>query len=169
MTHSSVKLTNPFIIVSYVTLTTQEAPKDIQGKIVGFYVVSHQKGHRNEFTAPKHHLRHPEKWQNAIRAIRAFRFSPEDYLDVYAFDPSIKLAAVPTAERGKLLSDEQVKRLKSIPYNEVPIYGGAHAALDDMDGSDPVYSGRSKITGELIGKNYRGTNWQTLLLCQGNL
>lgn len=152
------KTTNPFIIVSYVTLTTQEAPKNIRGKIVGFYVVSHQKGHRNEFTAPEHHLRHPEKWQNAIRAIRAFSFLPEDCLDVYDFDPSIKNAAVPTAERGKLLSDEQVKILKSMPYREVPIYGGEHAALNVMDGTiyenAAISSGLSRITGKLIGELY---------------
>jgi hypothetical protein len=123
------KTTNAFIMAIYITKNSG-AEKDMLGKIVGFYLVSHEKGHRNDFTAPEHHQRFPEKWQNSIKAVRAFSFLPEYYPSVYDFDPEIYRAATPTAYWGKELTAEQIDQLKVIPYVEVPIFGG-HNIIDE--------------------------------------
>jgi hypothetical protein len=145
------KTTNPFIMVIYITIHSGEK-EEMLGKIVGFYLVSHEKGHRDEFTAPEHYQRHPEKWPHAIRAIRAFSFLPEYYLDVYDFDPAIKRAAVPTAERGRELSDEQVKLLKTIPYIEVPIFGG-NSVIDRTIHVPPAAKTKIKVRGGPINRS----------------
>lgn len=145
------KTSDPFIMVIYVTIHSGEN-EELLGKIVGFYLVSHEKGHRDGFTAPKHHQRHPGKWPHAIRAIRAFSFLPEYYLDVYDFDPAIKRAAVPTAERGRALSDEQVNLLKTIPYIEVPIWGG-HNVVDRTIHVPPAAKAKIKVRGGPVNRS----------------
>jgi hypothetical protein len=77
-------------MVVYVTKQGPVADPDIRGKITGFYHVSHITGHRDEFTAPEHHGRDPEKWQYSLKAIRAFSFLPEYRLDIDTFDPTIR-------------------------------------------------------------------------------
>jgi hypothetical protein len=116
--------TDPFIMAVYVTLNSSGAPKEIRGKIVGFYLVSHTKGHRNEFTAPIHYQLEPDKWQNALKAVRAFSFLPEYQPNVYDFDPSLKQGSQGKAYNGVKLTPEKIEKLESIPYKEVPVYNG---------------------------------------------
>lgn len=70
------ELSDPFICVLYITSNQTEADPDMRGKIVGFYLVSHEKGHRNEFTHPTRHNDEPDKWEHSLRAIRAFQIPP---------------------------------------------------------------------------------------------
>lgn len=117
--------TDPFIVVSYITETRNK--HDFKGKIVGFYLVSHEVGHRNDFTDPAVHSFEPDKWQHSLRIVRAFSFLHEYMLDVYAFDPPLilKSQAQPTAVWGKKLTDEKtLNLLRSLPYKEVPVYKG---------------------------------------------
>jgi hypothetical protein len=125
--------TDPFIMVTYVIKTSKEASADIRGKIVGFYIVSHQKGHRDEFTDPIHFQRQPDKWINALKAVRAFSFLPEYQPDVYAFDPSLKNGSQGKASTGVELNADKIKELRLLPYIEVPIFDPTYKAGRTID------------------------------------
>jgi len=117
--------TNPFITVIYVTKTAPNDDPDERGMIVGFYLVSHEEGHRDAFTASHQHDRDPEKWQHGLRALRAFRFLPEYRISIDDFDPSVATKAQSVARFGMEVSTEAAQRLMAIPYVEEPIFGGA--------------------------------------------
>jgi hypothetical protein len=146
--------TDPFIAVIYVTKNAPNDEYDIWGKITGFYVVSHIEGHRNEFTAPHHHERNPEKWQYSLKALRAFNFLPEYRLDIDAFDPTIKTRAQAIAQWGEELPHDPVQRLKKIPYVEVPVYGGSSSVNDrihvPLSGQHMVRSGPANRSGYVV-------------------
>lgn len=131
--------TDPFIMAIYVTQSSPRKNPDIQGKIVGFYLVSHEKGDRNEFIDPEYHSMNPEKWRCALKAVRAFSFLPEYRPNVYEFDPSLKNGAQGKASRGVILSAEQIENLKSLPYIEVPLYNSdtGEASSEDIKMSVP--------------------------------
>lgn len=117
--------TDPFIMVVYVTRSAPAASKDLRGKIAGFYLVSHEIGHRDKFTAPKHHNRNPDKWQYSLRALRAFSFLPEYRLDIDDYDPTMAERARSVAANGEVVPNNLVERIRNLPYVEVPVYGGA--------------------------------------------
>lgn len=73
------ELTDPFIAVIYVTKSADAGEQN--GRIVGFYLMSHETGHRNDFTHPHHHDLAPEKWGHSLRALRAFSYLPEYYIE----------------------------------------------------------------------------------------
>jgi hypothetical protein len=85
--------TDPFIVVGYVTKQAKNADPELKGKITGFYLVSHIRGHRDDFTAPHHHTRDAPKWQHSLKAIRAFSFLPEYRMSIDNFDATIKKRA----------------------------------------------------------------------------
>jgi hypothetical protein len=132
--------TDPFIMIIYVTENAKAASADIRGKIVGFYIVSHQKGHRNEFTDPIHFQRQPEKWQNALKAVRAFSFLPEYQPHVYDFDPSLKSGVLGKSSNGVKLDADKVEELKLLPYVEVPIFDSVYKTSRTTDNAIRVPS-----------------------------
>ncbi|WP_422362516.1 hypothetical protein [Pyruvatibacter mobilis] len=123
--------TDPFIMVVYVTKKAPGAEKELLGKVAGFYLVSHQKGHRNEFTAKFQHSRFPERWLFALKAERAFTFLPAHRLHIDDLDPSIKREKRwrTIGKNAEALAPEFVEQLRKIPFVEVPVYG-VNRALD---------------------------------------
>ena len=122
------ELTDPFIMVCYVTKTSKRAEKETRGKIVGFYLVSHKTGHRNEFCDPVYHKENPGKWAHAVRALRAFSFFPEDYIDADKLYPELLPRYARTiASHARLLDPGQVDRLREMPWREDYIYKSAPA------------------------------------------
>lgn len=117
--------TDPFIMVVYVTRSAPGASDDLRGKIAGFYLVSHEAGHRDQFTAPVHHARNPDKWQYSLRALRAFSYLPEYRLSIEDYDNTLAARARSVAANGEVVPAAQIERLRNIPYVEVPVYGGA--------------------------------------------
>lgn len=114
-------LTDPFIAVIYVTKSTDD--EELAGKIVGFYLMSHEKGHRNELTHPSHHTLAPEKWEHSVRALRAFTYVPEHRILAEDFDPGLARRARPVTKWGEVLTDSrQIARLRETPWVEVPVY-----------------------------------------------
>ena len=124
--------TDPFIMVVYVTKWTPIRDPDLQGKVTGFYLVSHIEGHRDEFTHPSHHALNPEKWRYSLKAIRAFSFLPEYRLGIDDFDPTMAPRARSVAANGEELDRGQVERLKEIPFAEVSIFGGPDFIVGDI-------------------------------------
>lgn len=115
---------DPFIVVIYVTKNARRTHTDVSGKIAGFYVVSHIRGHRNDFTGPEQHSKSPEKWVYSLKAIRAFSFLPEYRPYIDAFDSTMNKRARHVAANAERLSPNQIETLRRIPYVEVPVYCG---------------------------------------------
>ena len=122
------KLSTPFIVVCYLTQNASEKNKmntdsSMDGKLVGFYLVSHITGHRNKFTAEKHHLRAPGKWDYAVRAIRAFSLAPEDWIDADSFYPGLKKKYAQTvASHTRQIEPKFVDKLRKMRFTEATVF-----------------------------------------------
>lgn len=116
-------LTDPFILVCNVTLSAPGAEKHERGKIVGFYLISHKRGDRDEFTDPVFHTLEPEKWRFALRAVRAFTYLPEYRLDTREFDATFLKNGQSVGAHGVVITDaRQLAFLRETPWIEVPVY-----------------------------------------------
>lgn len=135
------QLTDPFITVCYVTSNQTYIDPALKGMIAGFYLVSHERGDRDEFTHPIHFERSPEKWRHSLRAVRAFGYLPEHRLSVRDFDPSIIDRARSVAGMGEIITDPaKIARLKNIPWVELEIYTSA-SDVDDKSVADVARQG----------------------------
>ena len=150
---------DPFIVVIYLTKNAQNAPPDMRGMITGFYLVSHIAGHRNEFTAPEHFDREPEKWQHSLRALRAFSFLPEYRLHIDEFDATVSDRAQSVAKSAEFIRPELVARLHAIPFVEVPVWGSTgqtepvmrvETATSNMVRSGPANRSGYMVSGEPV-------------------
>jgi hypothetical protein len=163
--------TDPFIMVGYVTQSSKGATADIRGKIVGFYIVSHQKGDRNDFTDPIQFQREPEKWQKALRAIRAFSFLREYRVDVYDFLPLLKKNPQSSAYYGVKLDTDKIATLRSLPYQEVPIFDPNHKTSIMVDHAihmpslNKVRGGPQNRSGYIVEGEPRETEKELYALC----
>ena len=128
---------DPFIVV--VSLPANTAVQELARKVVGFYLVSHITGSRDDFSATFHHSTYPERWQFGLKAIGAFSFLPEYRIDAYDLDQSIRSRVRAVGTHGEWLGAGQIERLRQIPYVQVPIFGGA-----GMGWSEVVVPRRSK-------------------------
>jgi hypothetical protein len=145
---------DPFIMVVYVTKQAPNDDPDIRGKVAGFYIVSHIQGHRDEFTAPKHHQLTPHKWIYSLKALRAFSFLPEYRLDIDEFDPTIVHRAQSVARDSEELDKARIDKLRSLPFVEVPVFGGAASVDGDIivphDGRTKVKAGPVNRSGYFV-------------------
>ena len=117
------EMTDPFILVCNVPLSAPGAEEHELGKIVGFYLISHEKGDRDEFIHPAYHALEPTKWRYALRAIRAFDYLPEYRLDTREFDPTLVKNGRAVGAHGKTIADtRQLTVLRETPWREVPVY-----------------------------------------------
>lgn len=129
------RLTDPFVTVIYVTRDPDGFDRDMVGKVAGFYLMSHEKGDRDEFTHPIHHSRHPNKWRHSLRALRAFSYISDPLLDAREVEPDIRTKGQAIASWGKVLRDPaQIARLRATPWREVALYqaGNPIDAHDDI-------------------------------------
>jgi hypothetical protein len=130
--------TQPFIFVIYITQNAKVDDKTLPGSVAGFYLVTHEKGHRDAFTHPSYHRENAEKWQFSLKAIRAFSFLPEYRPEAWDLDPTLKKRALAVANAGEVPSDDVISALKRIPYVEVPVYGGWPVARPDFIAPDAM-------------------------------
>ena len=117
------EMKDPFIMVCYVvTKNNKRAKKETLGKVVGFYLVSHKKGHRNEFSHPECHESCPKQWTHALRALRAFSFLPESRIDANKFYPDLGGNAMEITSQSVPLDKKLIARIREIPWREDDIY-----------------------------------------------
>lgn len=142
--------TNPFYMVIYVTMGAPTDDIELKGKVVGFYEISHQKGHRDEFLHPTRHNYHPEKWIHGLKALRAFTFLPEYQMHINEFYPEINRENIAQRVSGQSIKipDEKIDVLKSLPYYEVDVYKGQKKISERIETSSlQQFSGRNKVGG----------------------
>lgn len=123
---------DPFIMVVYVTKRAPNRDPDFRGKVTGIYLVSHVEGHRDEFTAPEHHLRNPDQWIHSFKAVKAFSFLPEFRLDIDDFDPTLSTRARAVAQYAEEVKPALIEKLRALPFVEVPVYGGPETVAADI-------------------------------------
>ena len=117
------ELTDPFIAVIYVTKSSdQEA---LRSQIVGFYLMSHETGLRNDFTHPSLHDVGPEKWEHSLRALRAFTYVPEYRINAIEFDSTLANGsrALAVSKWSEVLTDPaKISLLREMPWVETDVY-----------------------------------------------
>jgi hypothetical protein len=128
------KLSNPFIVVCYVTSNKSYIDPDLKGMLAGFYLVSHETGDRDDFTHPIHHGRDISKWRHSLRALRAFSYLPEYRISVADLDPTMLARARSISGMAEILTDSAiVNRLREIPYSEVDVYKSPTSTSDTIE------------------------------------
>lgn len=148
------QLTNPFILACSVTRSAPDAEEYERGKLMGFYLVSHESGDRDEFTHPIHFSLEPEKWRYALRCIRAFDYLPEYRLDVDDFDSTLARRALNVAANGEIVTDaRRLALLRDTPWEETVIYRpGARLSADPLaaGGTGMVRAGPENAGGYFV-------------------
>lgn len=128
-THLLKQVSDPFVAVIYVTKSADHV--EDRGMVVGFYLMSHETGHRNEFTHPIHHDLAPEKWEHSLRALRAFTYLPEYRLEAAELHPDLSSRAQAISKWGEILTDpQQIEKLRGTPWVETAVYS-PHAPISD--------------------------------------
>jgi hypothetical protein len=132
------KLTDPFIAVIYVTESSGDAEN--RGNIVGFYLLSHETGHRNSFTHPIHHQDDVEQWEHSLRAIRAFTYVPEKSLKAIQFDPTLATRGLSVSKWAEILTDpNKIDQLRNIPWVESDVYIPSGQEIEGTEEFEPIY------------------------------
>jgi hypothetical protein len=116
---------DPFLMVVYVTKTAPKAPEDIRGKVMGFYLVSHIEGHRNEFTHETHHEQSPNRWIYSIKALKAFTFLPDRRIGIDKLGFDLRRDGQNIASNALQLDEQRINILAKLPYVEVDVFDRA--------------------------------------------
>ncbi len=131
------ELTDPFIAVVYVTKAIGE--EHLRGKIAGFYLVTHEVGHRDDFTHPSHHDLEPQKWQHSLRAMRAFSYVPEHTILAADFDPTLRNRSLAVSRWCETITDPtKIALLRAIPWIETAVYRTPKQEITEDVSNDPL-------------------------------
>ncbi len=155
------ELSDPFIALIYVTKTAPNAPDHIRGKVTGFFLVSHQKKHRNDLTHTTHHGRYPDKWRFGLKALRAFTFLPEYQMVIDDFDLSISTEkrSQSVGTHGEILKElSKWRKLKDVPFQEVDCFNSERKEVisighDYLNNSGMVRAGTINRSGYYVSAN----------------
>lgn len=126
---SFIKRSKPGVLV--VIYGTGSAPKDQLGKIVGLQQCSHQIGPAEKFTSPQEWRRKqldPEekhKWNFGVKAVRAWRVTPESRMFVRDFAPvsTANEAWQHIGAQGEPLKASEALNILRLDVQEVNVYG----------------------------------------------
>lgn len=162
------ELTDPFIAAVYVTKSA-DAEDDERGKVVGFYLMSHETGVRNDFTHPKHHDLEPGKWDHSLRALRGFTYLPEHRIDATEVVDGLNDRALAVAKWGEILSDrKRIDLLRAIPWVETNVYTPAHKTTEFEDEVSPLSgftrAGPANRNGYVVSTNAHDLKRQLYIL-----
>jgi hypothetical protein len=113
----------------FVIYATKDRPKDIAGKVLGVYQISHHVGPAEGFADPelwqKVQSEQPDQYLFGIECVRAWRVPTELRPKVEAIAPETYSAdwAQIIGRRGVPLTSLEAKRLLDLPLIEVPVFG----------------------------------------------
>lgn len=163
-------LSDPFVVVVYVT-GTPDGRDDMAGKVAGCYLVSHETGHRNDFTHPLHYGLSPNKWEHSLKALRAFTYVPEHRLRVADVNPDLLDRAMAVSRWGEVLTDRnQIALLRETPWVEVDVYrsGGRSIETDEeltLVGGVGTRAGPANREGYVVSSSAQQLKRQLYILC----
>lgn len=108
-----------------------KAPEEQRGKVIGFQQVTHSVNHAKAYMDPlEWHQKEADtdradKWNLAVKAIRAWRIAPEDYLSIEEFAPETYSTerAQFIGSQGMRLTPTEAKRLLDLTVIETSVFG----------------------------------------------
>jgi hypothetical protein len=108
-----------------------EAAKDELGKVIGIQQCSHRTGDAAQFMSPVELARKqadPDRkgrWNHAVKAVRAWRVSPESRMHVRDFAPGATAneAWQHIGARGERLSPQDALNILKLDLQEIDVYG----------------------------------------------
>lgn len=114
-----------------IYVTKGKGPENMRGKVVGVLEMSHETGNAQEFISGDRWAekeRDPDsrgKWLYAVKATRAWRVVPEDYVPVEALFPQAYNSSHPEfiGASGVSVPADEVAKLYELDVYEVPVYG----------------------------------------------
>lgn len=123
--------TKPGVLV--VIYGTSNAEKEERGKVIGLLQCSHQVGRAESFMSPaewdkkKRNPRRKERWNYGVKAVRAWRVTPDSRIAVEEFAPT---ATESRAWRhigavGVPLTRKEALKILKLELQEVEVYGGS--------------------------------------------
>jgi len=129
-----------------IYVTKGKGPEDMRGKVVGVLEVSHEAGHAQNYISGDR-WREKEldpaskgKWLYAVRATRAWKIVPEDWMRVEDIFPEAYGSAHAEfiGSSGVRVSADEAERLLQLDVYEVPVYGSAgliDQTIQSLDGA----------------------------------
>ncbi|MGO4441017.1 hypothetical protein [Rhizobium sp. RAF56] len=114
-----------------IYVTKGRGPENMRGKVVGVLEMSHEIGHAREFISADRWAekeRDPYsrgKWLHAVKATRAWRVVPEDYVPVEELFPQLYNSSHPEfiGASGVPIPADEAAKLFELDVYEVPVYG----------------------------------------------
>jgi hypothetical protein len=114
-----------------IYVTKGKGPENMRGKVVGVLEISHETGHAQEFISGDRWAekeRDPDsrgKWLYAVKATRAWRIVPEDWLSVEELFPQTYRSsnAELIGANGVPVSADEAAKLYELDVYEVPVRG----------------------------------------------
>ncbi len=122
---------NSFPGVLVVIYGVKEATSDESQKVIGIIQCSHQIGSAKQFMSPgqwrkkQADLEWKRKWNYGVKAVRAWRVTPESRMDVRAFAPNATATKAwqHIGSRGVKLSRHEALNILKLDLQEVDVYG----------------------------------------------
>lgn len=108
-----------------------KAPEAQRGKIIGVQQVSHNVNHAKAYMSPLEWHRkeadaeRADKWNLAVKAVRAWRVAPEDYMTIEEFAPETysTARAQVIGSQGMRLTEKEARRLFDLTLIETSVFG----------------------------------------------
>ncbi|KJC62167.1 hypothetical protein UP10_01980 [Bradyrhizobium sp. LTSPM299] len=121
--------TRPGVLV--IVYGATGAAKDEVGKVIGIQQCSHQIGPTQSFMSPAAWIakeRDPnnrERWNFAVKAVRAWRVTPESRMDIRDFAPEATASGAwqHIGSQGVPLSRQEALRILKLDLQEIEVYG----------------------------------------------
>ena len=115
----------PILCAVYTTKTSPEASeRPHRGRIMGAYELTAERDHRDAFSHPGSRDYHPERWQHALKAARAWQFPERPtvewvMLEIWEAPGLARVAGI----HGVAMTEDAVWRLAEFDAAEVPFFG----------------------------------------------
>jgi|GEM_PF-7052711 len=150
-----------FIYVTKSARGQEHTPEHLINRIVGFYLLSEEVGHRNQFQEQFHHCREPDKWVHSIKALRAFEIKAPVLPLVKDVEESCNRVGWGTryAMNSDSLSSEAYEILKTFTYEEVPVFGSDNTKLSGLSRPKSLSSGEE--TSNIVRGKAKGSEGST--------
>jgi hypothetical protein len=128
---SFLKRSKPGVLVAIYA--AGKAPKDMLGSVVGVLQCTHEIGPAEQYCAPaiwaqkQKDPAQKERWNFGVRAMRAWRITPESRMDVRDFAPNATASGAweHIGAQGEPLTRKEALNILKLDLQEVGVYGQA--------------------------------------------
>jgi hypothetical protein len=123
--------TEGVLFVIYGAKNNPRTPKEMKGKVLGIYQLSHQYGISENYLSPiaiheNEQRGEKEKWKHAFKCVRAWEIVSDQRPDIEDFAPETYALGghQHLGSQGRRLTRNEATRLLEYDWEEVTVYGG---------------------------------------------